>query len=220
MNNLIGQKIGNLLILDRKRENKRTYYYCKCSLCGNTKWIRQDYINKVKSCGCLSTETQFKSNNIKNERFGSLVALESTENRDSHGSVIWKCKCDCGNICFVSYKYLHSKVETPSCGCLSIESKLNNISKAKKFNAEKNLVEGTNIAAINRKKLLSNNTSGYTGVFWDKSREKWTAVITFKKKVYRLGRFENKEDAIKARKEAEEKLFGNFLEWYENEYKK
>ena len=41
---------------------------------------------------------------------------------------------------------------------------------------------------------------------------------TFKKKIYHLGRFEKdkKNDAIKIRKEAEKKLFGEFLEWYES----
>ena len=46
------------------------------------------------------------------------------------------------------------------------------------------------------------------------------AEIMFKKKKYYLGRYSEKETAIKARKRAEEELFGNFLEWYHNEYKK
>lgn len=55
---------------------------------------------------------------------------------------------------------------------------------------------------------------------WDKDREKWTAQIGFQGKNYHLGRFEKKEDAIKARKKAEEKIFGDFLKWYKEVYKK
>ena len=43
----------------------------------------------------------------------------------------------------------------------------------------------------------------------------WTAEIMFKRKNYRLGRYEKKEDAIATRKIAEQEIFGNFLEWYE-----
>ena len=32
---LTGNKIGKLLLTERKRENNRTYYYCKCD-CGNS----------------------------------------------------------------------------------------------------------------------------------------------------------------------------------------
>ena len=59
-----------------------------------------------------------------------------------------------------------------------------------------------------------------TGVHWDKNRNLWKAEITFKSKRYNLGRYADKDLAIKARKKAEEELFGNFLEWYENVYKK
>ena len=55
-------------------------------------------------------------------------------------------------------------------------------------------------------KIRKNNTSGVTGVLWNKSKGKWEAWI---KKVY-LGCFLNKEDAIKARKEAELKYHGEF----------
>jgi len=45
------------------------------------------------------------------------------------------------------------------------------------------------------------------GVWWDKNRLKWVATITVNYKNKVLGRFDNKEDAIKKRKEAEKKYF-------------
>ena len=52
-------------------------------------------------------------------------------------------------------------------------------------------------------KMDHRNTSGVTGVCWDKCNNKWLANITVKGKQIYLGRFTNKEDAIQARKEAE-----------------
>lgn len=61
--------------------------------------------------------------------------------------------------------------------------------------------------AINRKKI-STNQSGYTGVIRRKNR--WIAQIYYKSKNIYLGSFKNKEDAIIARKEAEEKYYGRW----------
>ena len=56
------------------------------------------------------------------------------------------------------------------------------------------------------KGLMKTNTSGVTGVSWDESRGKWIAYI----KGENLGRFNTKDEAIKARKEAEIKYFGEY----------
>ena len=210
---LVGTKIGQLQILKRKRENNRTYYYCKCD-CENELWIRADSLKTTKSCGCLAKKTQFKSKDITNQRFGRLIALKSTDNRDTvNGSVIWECKCDCENPCYISQSDL-SELRIRSCGCLSRENSSNNIKKAINVHLEKHIIEHTNIPVISRIIPQSNNTSGIIGVRYDKSRNKWIAQIRFQNKIYFLGRYENKEDAIKARKEAEEKYHKSFLELY------
>lgn len=56
------------------------------------------------------------------------------------------------------------------------------------------------------------NKSGVTGVNWDKARGKWQASIRFKGKKYNLGRFNNLQDAIDARKKAEEEIFLPYIE--------
>jgi len=60
---------------------------------------------------------------------------------------------------------------------------------------------------INRR-ISPQNKSGVTGVRYNKN--KWEANITLNGKTLYLGSFINKEDAIKTRKEAEEKYFGEF----------
>lgn len=211
---LTGSKIGLLTLLNRKRENNRTFYYCKCD-CGNEKWIRADYLKNTKSCGCLQKETQFKMNNIKGKKFGRLLVLEGTDKRSKwNGSVIWKCKCNCGNITYASAGDLVDGA-VRSCGCLQKEGVSErgkeSASNLINYNKKYNLIEGTNIQIITREEPSKNNTSGIIGVFWDKDSQKWRATISFKNKTHYLGRYENKEDAIKARKQAEEKLHKNFL---------
>lgn len=151
---LIGERFGKLKALERKTENKRSYYYCECE-CGNKLWLRVDVLRKATSCGCI---------------------------RDS------------------KVKKLGAK-------------------QMFKKHKENNLINGTNIAIISTDKPKINNTSGHKGISFDKDRNKWVAQIQFKSKHYFLGRYDRKDDAIRVRKEAEEKLFGEFLEWYNRRIK-
>ena len=59
-------------------------------------------------------------------------------------------------------------------------------------------------------KKASNNTSGVTGVFWDSSRQRWLASLFCNGKTHHLGRFDSFDDAVAARKAAEEKFFGQY----------
>lgn len=58
-------------------------------------------------------------------------------------------------------------------------------------------------------KIRSNNTSGITGVEFRKDTKRWTASIRKNCKVIRLGCFATKEEAARARKEAEVIYYGN-----------
>lgn len=53
--------------------------------------------------------------------------------------------------------------------------------------------------ALNKRRLNSRNTSGYEGVTWDKSRDKWLASIQIHGNTKTIGRFINKLDAVQAR---------------------
>jgi len=58
--------------------------------------------------------------------------------------------------------------------------------------------------------LYKNNKSGFIGVGWSKKHSKWRAYIKAENKHMHLGYFENKDDAIRARLNAEVKYFGEF----------
>lgn len=55
-----------------------------------------------------------------------------------------------------------------------------------------------------------NHTSVYKGVSWQKSRNKWFAVIGINGKTYNLGRYNNEIDAAKAYNKKAIELFGEF----------
>lgn len=73
-----------------------------------------------------------------------------------------------------------------------------------------NLRQATLSENTQNRSRQKNNTSGVTGVYWDKSRNKWYAVININKKPVNLGRFSNKEDAIITRLNAEYEYYGEF----------
>ena len=63
---LIGQKFGRLIPLEKWSIKRRTYYKCKCD-CGNEKFIYRNDLKRrddkaVKSCGCLQKEKASESN--------------------------------------------------------------------------------------------------------------------------------------------------------------
>lgn len=61
-----------------------------------------------------------KAIDITGQKFGRLTALKPTENRNSRGSIMWLCKCECGTIKEICIADLRNK-GTKSCGCLSRE---------------------------------------------------------------------------------------------------
>ena len=80
---LTGNKIGKLLLTERKRENNRTYYYCKCD-CGNSLWIRADSLTKsnpTQSCGCENTK--FKSTKtLEKFRKRKIITYKCSQNEN------------------------------------------------------------------------------------------------------------------------------------------
>ncbi|MEH2957808.1 hypothetical protein [Candidatus Merdisoma sp. JLR.KK006] len=153
---------------------------------------------------------------IKNgTRFGQLEAIERTEQK-SGNSYIYKCKCDCGNICYVSSANLKNG-STKSCGCLAAAVHKETIKKASGIR-ENFYVDGSDIINIVSDEPRCDNTSGCKGVSWDRSVNLWKAYITFKGKRYYLGSSPDFKYVISLRKAAEKELYGDFLEWYASEH--
>jgi len=54
------------------------------------------------------------------QRFGRLLVIEKSDQRNSSGNVKWHCLCDCGNSALVTGSALKSGC-TQSCGCLFLD---------------------------------------------------------------------------------------------------
>ena len=122
--NMIGYKTGRLTVIAEAEPDNGARWICQCE-CGNTIIARGNKLRSSKppkSCGCERAEklAQYNKENrikdISNQRFGNLVAICPTDQRNASRSVIWECKCDCGKIVYLPSSDLcrgHSK----SCGC-------------------------------------------------------------------------------------------------------
>lgn len=154
---LLGQVFGKLKVIDQAPSAKgRRQWYCECE-CGkvvvvSTKDLRS---GKTQSCGCLLYKRKGntinpthnggrKPEDLTGQKFGNLTVLEMTPERKNN-SVVWKCRCNCGNIAYVPAASLKNK-GTKSCGCIHSfgEQKIatilqeNNINYIKEYNVKIN----------------------------------------------------------------------------------
>lgn len=87
---------------------------------------------------------------------------------------------------------------------------VDHINKDKTDNRKQNLRFCVRSENNMNRTLFSNNTSGVTGVYYDKKRRKWVANIVCNHKRIFIGRFDEKEEAVIARLQKEMELFKEF----------
>lgn len=86
------------------------------------------------------------------------------------------------------------------------EELVDHINRCKKDNRLSNLRNTNKSVNAFNSKIRTTNSSGVCGVWYRKDTKRWTAEIKYHGKKTCLGCFETKEDAIKARKRAEDEL--------------
>ncbi len=153
-----------------------------------------------------------KKLDLTGQRFGRLTVLAPAENIGS--KTAWRCRCDCGREVRVKTYSLRSG-RTTNCGCVYGLTRLpegRTPSNGEAGRASLTYIDGTCVEMLRANTVRSNNTSGVPGVDWMVSKGMWRAAICFKGKRYYLGSFRKFEDAVKARKGAEDEMFGSFLE--------
>ena len=214
------EKYGRLTFIREAGRSKGGHilWDCLCD-CGKTLTIPASRVKNggAKSCGCLRAErvsasAKHRAEDLAGLRFARLTVLHLAEREEPKTHRKWVCICDCGNLCKARTHDL-KRGHIKSCGCLAKEY------QSPDFFATSRVVQGTLPYYMTSKKLSKANTSGVRGVSFRKNRNSWYASIDFQNVNYYLGYYKNKEDAIKARALAEEKIVGPFLEWYENEWK-
>lgn len=234
--NLIGKKFNLLTVVERtddyvspKNGDREPRYLCDCD-CGNKNVIaRQSQLvhGSKKSCGCIKSkaisESLRKTNNYNlNNKYGIGYVLNGEEfyfdleDYDKIKDYYWLKNQDgyiYTNIPKGNGKkiYMHRFIINPE-GCL-----IDHINNNKSDNRKQNLRRVSYSQNMMNQSLRKNNTSGVAGVRWDNIKNKWIAYITKNSKRRNLGYFDEFDDAVKRRKQAEEIDFGEYS--YDNSQK-
>ena len=227
---MIGKKFGLLTVMalskNRSGKRKRLMYLCDCD-CGNKnvevigEHLRSGH---TLSCGCLQkkiasyTHKKFNDFDLSGE-FGIGVAkntgnhflfdLEDYEKIKDYcwfemqnGYITTHIIDERGNTKWIYFHRLVTNARPKDI--------VDHIYHCKLDNRKRSLRVGTQSNNMMNLKMRKDNTSGITGVTMDKRNGKWIAEITRDKKKVFLGTFKEKEEAIKARKEAENMFFGDW----------
>ena len=228
--NMIGKRFGKLVVKEiiEAKYRKDAQLRCDCD-CGN-----KDILAPLKtvaagtslSCGCGSADTQFKnkinSYDLTSENYGIGFTFDGKNEFYFDKSDYEKIKNYCWFMKNEGYISTQMKIDgKPK------EVKLHRFIMGLTF-GDKHLIDHMNgIKNDNRKENLRiatpsnncmnathapNSTSGVKGIVFSKEHNKYRARIIVNGKVIHLGYFENLDDAIVARNEAEEEYFGEFAE--------
>lgn len=192
-NNLVGQTFGRLTVV--KDDGTRTSgqaikWLCRCE-CGAYKHVKGSHLKRgrVKSCGCLNDELKRERyrdlTDFSNKAFEVIKRSHSDEQR-----VYWRCRCKaCGKEVTLNTNQIDNY---KSCGCNQFSERAEHLDNIRDTKANWN----TEPTAVNK--------TGVRGVSYISKKKLWRADIGANGKKIYLGSYKKKEDAIKARKKAEQ----------------
>ena len=200
-------------------------WLCECS-CSEHKQvvIRGDHLKSTLSCGCISkekiSEIGKKSRKYNDYKFYQDYGICYATNTNSI------CYFDIEDYSIIKDYCWYEDTSTGYMKTRTIENTyismhrlitknkyeiVDHINRNKLDNRKINLRNATKrINILNRNGVISTNTSGYTGVHFSNSNQKWSADIYVDNQNIHLGCFINKDDAVKARLQAEAKYYGDF----------
>lgn len=223
-------------------KSKRHYYKCQCS-CNNSAILVVDRYKLLSghstSCGCKAIESVKKRNKENNpskyyvrqvnenyiDDFGiGHIKMSNTKNE-------MLCDIECMEELLKYYwnerkGYARSSIHRKNIyahriimgmGNYEVNKEVDHINGNTLDNRKQNLRIVTSRQNGLNSSIRKDNTSGVTGVCWDKKHNKWLARVHENNKQIILGYYVNFEDAVKARKQAEDKYYGEYS--YDNSRK-
>lgn len=226
---LIGQKFGRLTVIERAENyispsgSIRAQWICRCDCGSNDRVIVTTAHLKngsIQSCGCLQKEriAQFNKDNKKKFNTYDLtgkygIGISSNgqefyfdlEDYDKIKNYCWWAD-QYGYLTDRNQNKIHRIIMDVTDGKIHVDHINHNTFDNRKCN----LRLTTSSQNCMNQKIRIDNSSGVTGVTWDKHYNKWIARIGVQRKRIQLGRFDNFVDAVKARKDAERKYFGEY----------
>ena len=206
---LTGQRFGHLVVIaPAETRGGRAYWHCRCD-CGREVDVRTENLRSGNSTSCGCCKGSHVDTSPIGKTYGYLT-IEGIAEPDAAGRGRYICRCVCGNTVQV---YLANLVHgrTVSCGCRREAATREGREKTRRDAAE----YGTNPGRIRSRQPTKASTTGVRGVCYLKSKEVYRASITFQGQKYHLLESHSLEECKKARKEAEEHIFDDFLAWYD-----
>ena len=223
---LTGRKFGKLTVVKRVEDNisksgyKSAQWLCVCD-CGNEVIVtgRNLKTNNTKSCGCLQKEIVSKTNKKYNtyDLTGEYGIGYTSKGEEFYFDLedYNKIKSHCWF--FDGYdRYIAANINGKKVHLHKIILKCKNNTEVDHINRKKYDCRKSNLRIATRsqnsmnKDLRSNNTSGVTGVNWNKKENKWESRISVNNKAVRLGYYSCFDDAVKARLVGEKYYYGEF----------
>ncbi len=205
---LTGQTFERLTVLERcGHKSGRVAWKCLCS-CGNTCEVTAAQLKsgKTRSCGCMRRESEHNRKDLTGMKIGRLTPLYPLQERNYKGSILWHCRCECGNEVDLSENaLLHGNYV--SCGCRRKELQ-------EQLMERLTFMDGTCIEWLRNRKGRSDNTSGFRGVNKRKNG-KYRVEIGFKGTRYSLGVYQDFENAVRARRNAEQVIHEEYCIRYD-----
>ena len=205
------EKINMLTLISYAGELDETgepIWLCRCDCGEYTKALLNKVLHKVKKdCGCVHADLiRALAMDLRGRRFGMLRAVSLTGEKTLWNEYIWLCECDCGSFIEVTTHYLTSS-PNPSCGCYAREL-LTSESDGMLHQ------DATNIGVIMNKEPKRLSATGVRGVTFRKRSKKWLAGMVFQKKTVLYKEYATFEEAVEARRKAEEEYHIPALERY------
>lgn len=218
----MGRRFGRLTVIGEAEPyvspagKKTRRIVCKCDCGKETTVLRNTLGRTANSCGCLQKERAREALKIDltGQTFGRLQVIDLVDlpKPEATGCTLgWRCRCECGNEVILPTRYLLHGKGTKSCGCLLKDTARD---KVKVKNVLGRVPEGTMLTLIKSDKPYKNNKSGARGVYWNEREQTWRVNIGYAGKTILLGRRKNFSEAVKLRKEGEEKYFAPILDKY------
>lgn len=231
---MTGKTFGRLTVLeqadDRIKPNGRheAQWLCKCSCEANKIVVKQGGLLKnghVKSCGCLSRECIVNYNKENKRKVNSYkldgeygIGYASNTGNEFYFDLedFDKIKDYCWNEHILSNGYHSLETRIPGSNETIrmhqiIVGKWSDHNDRNPLNNRKyNLRKASYAENSQNHSKRKDNTSGITGVTFNKRMNKWQVCININKKRTHLGSFINKEDAIITRLKAESKYYGEY----------
>ena len=214
----------------KEDKSKTEIWHCVCD-CGNEIDRTKSYLlySNSKSCGCIRSEIMKERNKKEKAKYNKYdlsgeygIGWTSNTNKEFYFDLedYDKIKDYCwfeGDYGYITSRKKGSgkvvKLHQVVMGEKHIDHKEHNLNDNRKCV----LRSSTDALNARNRSKPSNNSSGVTGVCFHKKTGLWRAYITINKKRIELGEFEDINDAIKVRKQAEEKYFGSWS--YDNSMK-